>query len=111
MTELASLLEIDGVVAALRFQDDGALIEAVGELDQLFTDMAAELCFANNRITHLNSDLLTTISGKEGWAPRGWMMFGSGLTICTVANVACFLRDRHTALNKILNRLFELKTL
>lgn len=111
MTELASLLEIDGVVAALRFQDDGALIEAVGELDQIFADMAAELCFANNRITHLNSDLLTTISGKTGWAPRGWMMMGGSLTICTIANVACFIKNSQTPLNKTINTLFQLKSL
>lgn len=69
MTQLASLLEIDGVVGALRFQDDGALIEAVGEPDQIFTDMAATFCFANNRISYLNSDLLTALSEQTGWAP------------------------------------------
>ncbi|MHB8823273.1 MAG: DUF2173 family protein, partial [Thiobacillus sp.] len=49
MTDLASLLEIKGVVAALRFYDDGTLMEAAGEIDPLHTDLAAELCYANGR--------------------------------------------------------------
>ncbi len=111
MTDLASLLEIDGVLGALRFRDDGVLIEAVGELDRIHTDLAAEFCLANNRITQLSSDLLTTISVKPGWAREGWMMIGSSLTICTIANVACFIKNDHTALNKTLNTLSELKSL
>lgn len=111
MMDLASLLTVNGVIAALRFQDDGALMEAVGELTQIHSDLAAELCYANGRISHLNSDLLTTISGKPGWAPQGWMMIGSELSICTIANVACFIQNNHTDLNSTLNKLSELSSL
>lgn len=110
MTDLASLLEIKGVVAALRFYDDGSLIEAVGEVDPLHSGLAAELCYANSRITHQGSDVLSNISGKTGWAPRGWMMIGTGLSICTIANVVCFVRSSDVSFNETLKILATLES-
>ncbi|HSJ81869.1 MAG TPA: DUF2173 family protein [Thiobacillus sp.] len=109
MTDLAGLLEIKGVVAALRFYDDGTLIEAAGEIDPLHTELAAELCYANGRILHHGSDVLTTISGKAGWPPRGWVMMGDGLSICTIANVVCFVENSEVSFNETLKALSELE--
>jgi roadblock/LC7 domain-containing protein len=90
---LASLLDIPGVIAALRFLDDGSLIESVGDMDRQHFEFAAELCYANGRITHHASDMLGTLSGMRGWPPRGWMMIGDELSICAIANVVCFVRN------------------
>jgi roadblock/LC7 domain-containing protein len=109
MTDLANLLEINGVVAALRFLDDGTLSEAVGAIDALHSGLAAELCHANGRIMHQGSDVLANISGMPGWPPRGWMMIGDGLSVCAIANVVCFVNNGEASFNETLIRLSELE--
>lgn len=108
MTDLTSLLEIKGVLAALRFYDDGSLMEAVGDIDPLHAELAAELCYANTRITHQGSDLLATISGTAGWPPRGWVMMGDELSVCTLSNVVCLVRNSEVSFNETLGLLSEL---
>lgn len=77
LSDLESLSVLKGVVAALRFHDDGTLAEAAGHLEQLDLQLAAELCYANGRIMHHGSDMLMTLSGTGGWPPRGWMMMAT----------------------------------
>jgi len=81
MPDLESLTVLKGVVAALRFHDDGTLAEAAGHVDQIDLELAAELCYANGRIMHHGSDMLATLSGTGGWPPRGWMMMGDELSV------------------------------
>ena len=108
MSDLDSLSGLKGVVATLRFNDDGTLAEAAGQLDQLDMQLAAELCYANGRIMHHGSDVLMTLSGTEGWPPRGWMMMGNELSVCAVAEVACFVRNREASFNDVFRSLAEL---
>lgn len=108
MLDLESLSVLKGVVAALRFYDDGTLAEAAGHLDQVDAQLAAELCFANGRIMHHNSDILMTLSGSEGWPARGWMMAGDELSICGIAEVACFVRNSDVSFNDVFRTLTEI---
>ena len=108
MSDLASLFVLEGVVAAIRFYDDGTLAEAAGHLDQVDTQLAAELCYENGRIMHHGSDMLMTLSGTGGWPPRGWLMMGDELSICAVAEVACFVRNREASFNDVFRSLTEL---
>ena len=108
MSDLDSLSELKGVVAAIRFYDDGTLAEAAGQLDQLDMQLAAELCYANGRIMHHGSDVLMTLTGTQGWPPRGWMMLGDELSVCAVAEVACFVRTREASFNDVFRSLTEL---
>jgi roadblock/LC7 domain-containing protein len=107
MPDLDDLVALKGVVAALRFYDDGSLAEAEGRLEQIDAQMAAELCYANGRIMHQNSDMLMTLSGTEGWPPRGWMMMGDTLSIFSVAEVACFVRNGEASFNEVLRALTD----
>lgn len=107
MLDLESLSVLKGVIAALRFYDDGTLAEAAGHLDQLDTQLAAELCHANGRIMHHSSDVLMTLSGAAGWPSRGWMMAGDELSVCGVAEVACFVRNSEVSFNEVFRALTE----
>ena len=107
MLDLERLVMLKGVIAALRFYDDGSLAEAAGRLDQVDAQMAAELCYANGRIMHHNSDLLIGLSGTEGWPPRGWMMMGDALSIFSVAEVACFARNGEASFNEVFRALTD----
>ena len=108
MLDLESLFVLKGVIAAVRFYDDGSLAEAAGHLDQVDPQMAAELCYANGRIMHQNSDILMTLSGTDGWPPRGWMMMGDQLSVCAVAEVACFVRNSEVSFNDVFRTLREI---
>ena len=108
MQNLESLSQLKGVVASLRFLDDGSLAEAAGDLDQIDPQLAAELCYANGRIMHHNSDMLMTLSGTDGWPQRGWMMVGDELSICAVAEVACLVRNREASFNDVFRGLTEI---
>lgn len=108
MQNLESLSLLRGVVATLRFLDDGSLAEAAGDLDQVDPQLAAEMCYANGRIMHHNSDMLMTLSGTDGWPPRGWMMVGDELSICAVAEVACLVRNREVSFNEVFRTLTEI---
>lgn len=108
MSDLESLFGLKGVIAAVRFYDDGSLAEAAGHLDQVDPQMAAELCYANGRIMHQNSDILMTLSGTDGWPPRGWMMMGDQLSVCAVAEVACFVRNSEVSFNDVFRTLREI---
>jgi roadblock/LC7 domain-containing protein len=108
MQNLESLSLLRGVVASLRFLDDGSLAEAAGDLDQIDPQLAADLCYANGRIMHHNSDMLMTLSGTDGWPPRGWMMVGDELSICAVAEVACLVRNREASFNDVFRSLTEI---
>ena len=107
MPSLKSLSGIKGVVATLRFYDDGTLAEAAGELEQLDAQLAAELCYANGRIMQHASDILMTVSGTTGWPARGWMMMGNELSVCGVAEVACFVRNADVSWNELFRDLEE----
>ncbi|ODU49513.1 MAG: hypothetical protein ABS92_05740 [Thiobacillus sp. SCN 63-374] len=107
MPDLESLTVLKGVVAALRFHDDGTLAEAAGRVDQVDLQLAAELCYANGRIVHHGSDMLATLSGTGGWPPRGWMMMGDELSVCAVAEVACFVRNREASFNEVFRCLTD----
>jgi roadblock/LC7 domain-containing protein len=108
MSDLNSLSGLKGVVATLRFYDDGSLAEAAGQLDQVDMQLAAELCHENARIMHQGTDILMTLSGTEGWPPRGWVMIGDELSVCAVAEVACFVRNREVSFNDVFRSLTEI---
>jgi roadblock/LC7 domain-containing protein len=110
MTNLTDLLALNGVVAALRFSDDGTLAEAAGELAQIDVNLAAELCYENGRILHQNSDILMTLSGASGWPPRGWMMLGGALSVCAIVNVACFVRTGSVSFNAVFQALSDISS-
>lgn len=109
MIELESLFTITGVVAAFRYNDNGSLAESIGELTAENAKLAATLCFANGRIAHQNIDLQMTLFGNIGWPLRGWVMIGSELSICTVANVVCFVNSSQTSFNTVLHAIAQLE--
>lgn len=108
MLDLESLSVLKGVIAALRFYDDGTLAEAAGHLDQIDAQLAAELCHANNRIMQHTGDVFMTLSTQTGWPSRGWLMAGDQVSVCGVAEVACFVRNSEVSFNEVFRSLTEI---
>lgn len=105
---MKNLLEVPGVVAALRYNDDGSLVESIGELDRIHAELAAEMFHANGRIMHQGADILIALSGMGGWPPHGWMLIGGTLSVCAVGNVACIVRNGEASFNVVFRVLEEI---
>lgn len=108
MLDLESLILIKGVVAALRYYDDGSLAEAAGELGQIDAELAADMCQANGRFMQHNGDMFMTLSGQSGWPPTGWMMAGDHLSVCGLSDMACFVRNGEVSFNEVFRALSEI---
>lgn len=109
MTQLNRLLEIKGMLGAVRFLDDGGVDEAVGLIDTDYAELAAELCFANSRIAQQQADLLMAFTGMGGWSPpRGWAMAGPDLSVCGMGSVACFVNNNEVSFNELYALLYHI---
>jgi len=108
MVELEKLLLLKGIVAALRFYDDGSLAEAAGDLEHVNAELAADLCHANGRFMQHNGDMFMTLSGRSGWTPSGWMMAGDQLSVCGVSDMACFVRNSDVSFDDVFRALAEI---
>lgn len=109
MAQLDRLMIVKGVLGAIRFLDDGSVDEAVGAIDAVYENLAAELCYANNRISQQQADLLVAFTGLGGWSPpRGWAMTGPELSVCGMGSVACFVRNGEVSFNELFIVLYQL---
>ena len=108
MVELEKLLLLKGMVAALRFYDDGSLAEAAGDLEHVNAALAADLCHANGRFMQHNGDMFMTLSGQPGWTPSGWMMAGDQLSVCGFSDMACFVRNGEVSFSDVFRTLAEI---
>lgn len=108
MLDLESLSVLKGVIAALRFYDDGTLAEAAGHLEQVDAQLAAELCHANSRFMQQSGDVFMTLSGEAGWPSRGWLMAGDQVSVCGIAEVACIVRNSEVSFNEVFRSLEDI---
>ena len=102
MSELSHLFRYQGVVGALRFYDDGTVAESVGEFEPSHLRLAADMCYANSRLMQQNADMLAVFSNQKGWQSAGWVMIGEELSVCALADMACFVRNKDVSYNQIL---------
>ena len=103
------LLAQDGVIVVCNYRDDGSLIEGYGlySLDDMIT--LAEFSNENRRMVQGNADQVAMFTGMRGWTPpQGWVVRGTEVTVCGVANMVCVVENDEGALNEILSEMQEL---
>lgn len=101
------LLAVDGIVAVCHFRDDGALVEGYGMPDNLMPGFAK---FAHDykRIVQGNADQLSMFTQMNGWTPpRGWIVGGDGMAVCSIGNVACLVNVKEGSVNEVMRELDE----
>ena len=108
MSELSHLLKYQGVVGALRFYDDGTVAESIGEFEPSQIRLAADMCYANSRLLQQSADMLSLFSGQKGWPSAGWIMIGEELSVCALADLACFVRNKDVSYNQVLAVLTDI---
>jgi roadblock/LC7 domain-containing protein len=105
---LRKILVLDGVSAVCRFRDDGVLMEAEGILPQDLMDRLAKFAQWYRRMVSSNTDLLSLFSQMRGWSPsQGWVVRGSGMTVCSMGNMVCLFDNAQGSMNDIMAALEE----
>ena len=105
---IKQMLAVDGVMAVCRFRDDGAFIEGYGLLPQ--QELVALALFAHDykRMVQGNADQLSMFTGIKGWTPPvGWIVRGSGMSVCSVANLVCTVENAESNLSEVMDNLIE----
>ena len=55
-----------------------------------------------------NADQLSMFTGIAGWTPPGgWMVRGSVVTVCSVANLVCTVKNAEGNLSEVMENLVE----
>lgn len=105
---LKRLLVLDGVIAVCRFQDDGTIIDAAGLLPEATLLHMTHFAQWYQRMVSSNTDLFSLFSQMGGWTPaRGWVVRGTGMTVCGVANLVCMIENKEASINEIISALDE----
>ncbi len=106
---LKKLLVLDGVMAVCRFQDDGNIMDAAGVLPADMMERMAKFAQWYRRMVSGNTDLLSLFSQMRGWTPaQGWIVHGSQISVCSVANLVCMVQNGQGSLQDIMNALQEI---
>jgi len=101
MIGLDRLMEIEGVVAAGQFSDDGKIIRKVGELPGDLMK-SAELCVMQNRNAREFLKALDNRSERD-WQPLlGWVVWGGKHSVVVVGNTRVFVETSRADYNELI---------
>ncbi|RKX27516.1 MAG: hypothetical protein DRP45_00835 [Candidatus Zixiibacteriota bacterium] len=101
MIGLDRLMEIEGVVAAGQFSEDGKVIRKVGELPEDLME-SAELCVHQNQVS---SDFLNSLNKqmtREYGSLVGWTVWGSKYSVVVVGNTRVFVETNRGDYNQLM---------
>ena len=105
---IKQMLAVDGVRAVCRFRDDGAYLEGYGLLPENELVKLAHFAHEYKRIVQGNADQLSMFTGIVGWTPPGgWMVHGSIVSVCSVANLVCTVKNSEGNLSEVMEHLIE----
>lgn len=101
MIGLDRLMEIEGVVAAGQFSEDGKVIRKVGELPEDLMESAA-LCIGQNQasLDFLNS--LNDRMSREFGSLIGWTIWGSKYSVVVIGNTRIFVKTTRGDYNQLM---------
>jgi len=105
---IKQMLAVDGVMAVCQYRDDGAFIEGYGVLPQDELIALAHFAHDYKRIVQGNADQLSMFTNIKGWTPPGgWIVRGTGMSVCGVANLVCTVENADSNLTEVMEHLTE----
>ena len=94
-------MEIDGVVAAGQFSEDGKVIRKVGEIPEDLME-SAELCVRQNRASREFLNSLNDHLPREFGSLVGWTVWGSRYSVVVVGNTRVFVETSRGDYNQLI---------
>ncbi len=108
---IKKLLAVDGVQAVVQFRDDGQLVEGYGVLDDQYMASLAKFARDYKRMTQGNTDQLSMFTQMRGWTPpKGWVVRGRGMAVCSIGNLVCLIDNGEANLNEVMRELEDLSS-
>jgi len=105
---IKQMLAVDGVMAVCQYRDDGAFIEGYGVLPQDELIALAHFAHDYKRIVQGNADQLSMFTNIKGWTPPGgWIVRGTEMSVCGVANLVCTVENADGNLTEVMEHLTE----
>lgn len=105
---IKQLLAVDGVTAVCQFRDDGAFVEGYGLMSAAELEALAHFAHDYKRIVQGNADQLSMFTRVSGWTPpSGWIVRGSAMSVCSVANIVCTVENADGNLSEVMDYLIE----
>ena len=103
MSLIDELSAMPGVIAAGEYSYRGDRFSCQGQLDDEKARMASIMCRATTMAVHMQADMMKGLGTDCGCAPaRGWIVRGQQFSVCTIANVFCFISNQAASLNAVM---------
>jgi len=101
MIGLDRLMEIEGVVGAGQFSEDGHIIRQVGQMsDDLMG--SAELCVRQNQFSQHFLESLNDKLPRDYGSLIGWIIWGSKFSVVVVGNTRVFVQTTRGDYNQLM---------
>lgn len=108
MSIVSELAQLGGVIAAGEYSYRGDRFSYKGQMDEEQARMASIMCRATTMGVHMQVGIMRSLAERNAFAPaRGWVVQGPRFTVCTMANVFCFLDNESGSLNAVLRLMRE----
>jgi roadblock/LC7 domain-containing protein len=101
MIGLDRLMEIEGVVAAGQFSEDGHVIRQVGEMPEDLME-SADLCVRQNQASRDFLDSLNEKLPRDYGSLVGWTIWGSKYSVVVVGNTRVFVKTSRGDYNQLM---------
>jgi roadblock/LC7 domain-containing protein len=102
------MLAVDGVVAIAQFRDDGDFVAGYGMMPDEQLTALAHFAHDYKRIVQGNADQFSMFTDIDGFTPpSGWIVRGSGMSVCGIGNFVCIVDDSEGNLNEVMRELDE----
>lgn len=101
MADLSKLMSIPGAFAAGEFDDQGNLINYVGDISLTAAKIAAMMCAANKAMGKMEAAGWTAYTGRDGFEPAtGFAVSGPENSALIYGNVGVFVKNAKTDFDK-----------
>jgi len=101
MIGLDRLMEIEGVVAAGQFDDDGRVIRKVGEIPEDLME-SAELCVAHTKASREFLESLNDRMSRDFGYLAGWTVWGGKYSVVVMGNTRVFVETGRADYNQLM---------
>ncbi len=105
---IREILALDGVIAVCQFRENGTLVEGYGLLPDSEMVRLARFACDYRRMLQGNADQLSIFTQMRGWTPpRGWMVHGTGKSVCGAGNMVCVFDNAEASKTQVYAELVE----
>lgn len=93
------------------FRDDGQFLEGYGVMDEASMANLAHFAHGYKRLTQGNADQLSMFTQLSAWTPpKGWIVRGEGMAVCSVGNLVCLVENKDANLSDVMRELGDLSS-